>query len=156
MSKEPKHMERSLLVCDSISHAYNKTLFEMLYNMFTKSIPPSILHHAHTHNSPLHMQVYTLHPFSASSQIPTPFTQAATALPPSYAQGAIPAEGNDIDNQHAVLHGHVLEIRKLHPRPDHKVLGQAGDVGVGETLGGGVAFEVGHGGEEEGCGEQGG
>jgi hypothetical protein len=51
-----------------------------------------------------------------------------------------------------VLHGHVLEVCKLHPRPHHEVLGEAGHVGVLKALGGGGAFEVGHGGEEETCG----
>jgi hypothetical protein len=65
------------------------------------------------------------------------------------AQIAIPAQTNNVHDQHAVLHGHVLEVCKLHPRPDHKILGQAGDVGVLQALLGRVAFEVGHGGEEE-------
>lgn len=50
-----------------------------------------------------------------------------------------------------MLHGHVLEVRKLHPRPDHEVLGKARDVSVSEALARGRAFEVGHGGEEEAC-----
>lgn len=50
-----------------------------------------------------------------------------------------------------MFHGHVFEICKLHPWPDHKVLGEAGDVGLVEALLYGAAFEVGHGGEEDGC-----
>jgi hypothetical protein len=65
------------------------------------------------------------------------------------AQIAIPAQTDNIDDQDAVLHGHVLEVCKLHPRPNHKVLGQAGHVGVLQALFGRVAFEVGHGGEEK-------
>jgi hypothetical protein len=64
-------------------------------------------------------------------------------------QVAIPAQGDDVDNQDAMLHGHVFKVCKLHPWPDHKVLGEAGYVGVFETFLGGRAFEVGHGGEEE-------
>jgi hypothetical protein len=65
------------------------------------------------------------------------------------AQVAIPAQAYDIDDKHPMLHGHVLEVCKLHPWPNHKVLGETGHVGVLEALGRGRAFEVGHGGEEQ-------
>lgn len=57
-----------------------------------------------------------------------------------------------------MLHGHVLEVGELHPRPDHEVLGQAGHVGLAEAVFDGRAFEIGHAGEEEshvyGCEEK--
>ena len=74
-------------------------------------------------------------------QLATPAVQKAEV--------AIPAQRDDVDNQHPVLHGYVLEICKLHPWPDHEILSKAGDVGVFEALCGRCAFEVGHGGEEE-------
>lgn len=55
-----------------------------------------------------------------------------------------------------MFHGHILEIRKLHPRPDHEVLRQAGYIGILQALFRGSALEVCHGGEEEGhvCGRE--
>lgn len=64
-------------------------------------------------------------------------------------QVAVPAERDDVDDQHAQIRRDVLEVDELHPRPDHEVLGEAGRVGRVEAVADGAAFEVGHGGEEE-------
>jgi hypothetical protein len=63
---------------------------------------------------------------------------------------AIPAQGNDINNQDPHLGGHVFEVCKLDPGPDHEVLLVAWQVGVLEALDGRVSFHVGHCAEEEG------
>jgi hypothetical protein len=48
-----------------------------------------------------------------------------------------------------MLHGHILEIRKLHPRPNHQVLLVPRQIRVAEALLDARALEVRHGGEEE-------
>jgi hypothetical protein len=63
---------------------------------------------------------------------------------------AIPAQGNDINNQNPHLGRHVFEVCKLDPGPDHEVLLVARQVGVLEALDGRVSFHVGHCAEEEG------
>jgi hypothetical protein len=41
---------------------------------------------------------------------------------------AVPPQAHHIDDEHAHVGRNVLEVGKLHPRPDHEVLGQAGHV----------------------------
>lgn len=66
-------------------------------------------------------------------------------------QVAVPAQRDDVDDKHAQVGGHVLEVDELHPRPDHEVLGQTGHVGLRQAVAHAAALEVSHAGEEEAC-----
>lgn len=64
-------------------------------------------------------------------------------------QIAIPSQTHNIHNKHAHIKRHELEVQTLHPRPDHEILGEAGDVGLAQAVAHRVALEVGHGGKED-------
>ena len=71
------------------------------------------------------------------------------ALTVQVAQVTIPAERDGIHDEHAMLERDILEVERLHPRPEQPVLLERGDVCALEARRGARALEVRHAAQEQ-------